>query len=349
MSDTAGEKSHAATPQKREQFRKEGRFAKSRDISGVLGTAAVLAVLLGSREAIWRALETLFVRCHGDLGALARGDLAGISQAAIGVVFVLAAPAMVAAAVIGTGAGLAQSGGRLSADLISWKPERLNPFPGLLQLFSPKKGTLEVVMGLLRVGVVGYVAYRALVLELPALLALSQLTPDASAGHLVAAAVRVVTSALVALGAIAAIDYAKSRFTLEREMKMSRQEVMDETRSQDGDPKVKGRMRARARALARKRSLANVKKASVIIANPTHISVALRYGRTDPAPVVVAKGHDEVALQIRAEARRHGIPILENRALARALDAEVQIGRTVPAAHFAAVARILAFVMRLRK
>ena len=348
MSETAGEKSHAATPQRREQFRKEGRFAKSRDIGGVVGTAAVLGVVLGSRTAIGRATETLFVRCHGDLGALARNDLTGVTQAAIGVLVVLAAPAAVAAAVMGVGSGLAQSGGQLNADVLSWKPERLNPFPGLMQLFSPKKGTVEVLMGLLRVGVVRCVAYRALLLEIPGLLVLSQLPPASSSERLVSAAVRVVTSALVALAAIAAVDYAKSRFTLEQEMKMSRQEILDETRSQDGDPKVKGRMRARARALARKRSLANVKKASVIVANPTHISVALRYGRTDPAPVVVAKGHDEIAMQIRAEARKHGIPILENRALARALDAEVAIGHPVPAAHFAAVARILAFVFRLR-
>jgi flagellar biosynthetic protein FlhB len=100
--------------------------------------------------------------------------------------------------------------------------------------------------------------------------------------------------------------------------------------------------------MARKRALNAVKNADVIVTNPTHVAVALRYGPKDPAPVVLAKGHDEVALRIRAEARKHGIPILENRRLARALDAEVAIGRPVPAAHFAAVARILAFVFRLR-
>jgi flagellar biosynthetic protein FlhB len=347
MSDSASEKTHDATPQRREQARKEGRFAKSRDIGGVAGTAAVLAVLLGSRDAIAHALETLFVRCLGDLEAFVRGDVAGVTQAATAVIFVLAAPPAVAAAVVGVGAGLAQSGAQLNTDALSFKPERLNPFPNLLQLFSPKKGSVEVLMGLLRVGVVGYVAYRALLLELPVLLASGRLDPAASSQTLTAAIVRVVTNALGALALIAVVDYAKSRFTLAQDMKMSRQEIMDESRSQDGDPKVKGRMRARARALARKRSLANVKQATVIIANPTHVSVALRYTKTDPAPIVVSKGHDEVALQIRAEARKYGIPILENRPLARALDAEVQIGHPVPSAHFAAVARVLAFVFRL--
>jgi flagellar biosynthetic protein FlhB len=107
-------------------------------------------------------------------------------------------------------------------------------------------------------------------------------------------------------------------------------------------------MRQRARALARKRAITNVKTADVVVANPTHISVALRYSEKDAAPIVVAKGHDEVAMQIRAEARKHGIPILENRPLARALDAEVRVGHPIPAAHFTAVAKVLAFVYRLR-
>ena len=129
---------------------------------------------------------------------------------------------------------------------------------------------------------------------------------------------------------------------------MTRRELTEETKAQEGDPKTKGQMRSRARAMLRKRSLANVKKADVVVTNPTHIAVALRYSATDPAPVVIAKGHDDFALQIRAEARRHGIPILENRPLARALDAEVAIGRTVPGKHFAAVARVLAWVYRVR-
>jgi flagellar biosynthetic protein FlhB len=348
MSDTGGEKTHEATPHKREEALKEGRFAKSRDIGAAGSTAVVLGVLFGSRQAIGRACELMFLRCHGNLMAGVRGDVGGVRAAVLGVLAVSAAPAALAAAVVGVAAGLAQSGGRINMGALSFNPGRMNPLPNLGQLFSPRKGSLEVLMGLLRVGVVGYVVYRALTLELPGVMSFSAMPTGASAGALAGSAARVVTHALCALGAIAAIDYAKSYFTLERDMRMSRQEVMDESRARDGDAKVKARMRARARALARKRSLRNVRTATVVIANPTHVSVALRYSPTDPAPVVVSKGHDEVALQIRAEARRHGIPILEHRALARALDAEVQIGHAVPSVHFAAVARILAFIFRLR-
>ena len=159
----------------------------------------------------------------------------------------------------------------------------------------------------------------------------------------------VVLGAGGALAAIALADYGQSRFRLEQDLKMTRQELMQEMRQQDGDPKVKGRMKARARALAKKRAMQNVKKAHVVVTNPTHIAVALRYDEKDAAPTVVAKGQDDDALRIRAEARKYGIPILENRPLARALDAEVPVGHPVPMAHFAAVARVLAFVFRLRK
>jgi flagellar biosynthetic protein FlhB len=348
VSEPNGEKSFDPTPQRRERFRKEGRFARSKDAGGILATGAVLGVIVGSRDAIGRAIHVLFLRCHGDLMALSRDDMTGVTQAAFGVLFVLAGPAAVGAALGGTAAGLAQAGARLNLEVLSFKPERLNPLPKLMQLFSPKKAGIETIMSLLRVGAVGYVAYRALLIELPVLLALARVGLEASAPRLMDATVRVVVNALGALGCVAVIDYAQSRFGLEREMKMTRQEIVEESRSSDGDPKVKARMRARSRALARKRSLENVKKATFVVVNPSHVSVALRYAAMDPAPIVVAKGHDEVALQIRTEARKYGIPILENRALARALDAEVPVGRQVPAAHFAAVARVLAFVYRVK-
>jgi flagellar biosynthetic protein FlhB len=231
---------------------------------------------------------------------------------------------------------------------LTFNLSKLNPFPNLMQLFSFKKGGVQTFLSLLRVGLVGYVAYRALLLELPQILSLARLDVAMGAAQVIESASRVLLHALAALGGIAGVDYAQSRFTLGREMKMTRKEMMDETRSSDGDPKLKARMRARARAMARKRSIANVKTATVVVSNPTHISVALRYAATDLSPVVVAKGHDEQAMVIRAEARKYGIPILENRPLARALDAEVNIGQPIPGAHFAAVARILAFVYRIR-
>ena len=343
-----GEKQFDPTPQRREDFRKEGRVARARDAGGIAATAAVLAALLGSRATLAHATDVLFSSTLGDLTALDRTGGERVLHRVMGALLVMCGPAVVAGAVAAAGASLAQTGLEIRTDHLGFKLERLNPIAGITNMFSFRQGAGETALGLLRVGVVGVVAWRALKKEIPALVTLSRVPPEAALGHCVESIVRVTLHALVTLAVVAAIDYAWSWWKLEQDMKMSRREIMDESRAQEGDPKVKGQRRARARALIRKRSLAQVKKADVVVTNPTHIAVALRYGPSDAAPVVIAKGHDAVALQIRAEARKHGVPILENKPLARALDAEVAIGRMVPGKHFAAVARVLAWVYKIR-
>ena len=349
MSDAdQGEREFDPTPQRREQFRKDGRYARARDAGGVAATIAVLGVLLGSRSIMSRAAGLLFAGCLGDVGAIERVGLDRTFAMIGGLMLSLAGPAILAAAAAATAVGFAQSGLEVSTDQLGFKFDRLNPIEGLKRLLSFKQSASEVVLGLLRVGVVGWVAWRALARDLPSLISLARLPTDAAIARGTEVIVRVMLHALLALALVAAVDYGWSWWKLEREMKMTRREMMDDNRSQEGDPKAKGRMKARARAMARKRSLANVKQADVVVTNPTHVAVALRYAKGDAAPVVVAKGHDAMALQIRSEARRHGVPILENRRLARALDAEVQIGRMVPGKHFAAVARVLAWVYKVR-
>jgi flagellar biosynthetic protein FlhB len=348
MSGTGGEKQFEATAHRREEFRKQGRFPRARDAAPVAALLAVLGAILGSRSAMGQALERLFRASHGNLGALAFAQPADVFRLVGEALLAIAAPACIAGVAAATLAGLTQAGLQVNLEAVGFKPERLDPLPRLRQLFSPKQALVEMLLSVLRVGVVAYVAYRAALVEVPDLLHLAEASVDVSLGRVVNAAVRVMLSAACVLAAIAVIDYAQSRFRLSQEMKMTRQEFMEEIRQHDGDPKVKGRMKARVRALAKKRAIQNVKKADVVVTNPTHVAVALRYDEKDAAPVVLAKGHDDYALRIRAEARKYGIPIMENRPLARALDAEVPIGHAIPVAHFAAVARLLAFVYRLR-
>lgn len=344
----AGEKSFEATDERKEQFRKRGQYAKSRDAGGILAMAGVIAVLLGSRHAMAGSLDLLFRRTFGDLGAMTHGNGSYAFDAALGVFVGIAGPCALAAAIGSTAIGAVQSGMRIDLELVSFDPQRLNFFSRLGQLFDPKKASVETIMSVLRVGVVAVVGYRMLLVEMPGLLAAGRMTLDGSMDQLVGVISRIILSCLVALACMGAADYAQSKLMLDKEMMMTRQEMTEEGRQRDGDPKVKARMRQRARAMAKKRSMNKVKEADVIVTNPTHVAVALRYGKKDPAPIVVAKGTDQLALQIRAEARRHGIPILENRPLARALEATVPVGQAVPAMHFAAVARVLAFVYKLK-
>ena len=243
----------------------------------------------------------------------------------------------------------AQAGGAPNTEVVGFKLERLDPLPKLKQLFSLKHGGFEVALAVAKVVVVGGVAYSVTRDELPTLLGLW--AHDVAGGSVILAGVigRILLETVGAAFIVSAADYAHSRWKLSQEMKMTLKELKEEMRQEDGDPKLKAKMRAKARALAKKRMMMDVKTASVVVANPTHVSVALRYRNDDPAPIVVAKGHDEVALAIRTRAREHGIPIVENRPLARTLDAEVAIGHPVQVEHFAAVAKVLAFVHRLKR
>ncbi len=348
MSEQQGERTFEPTPHRREEFRKQGRFARARDIGPVAAMLAVVGALLGSREAMGRALARLFLASFGNITALSHGGPGDVFRFAGEALLTMAGPSTLAGATAGMVAGMAQTGLRLNLDAIGFKPDRLDPIGRLKQLASPKQAAVEMILSTLRIGLVGYIAYRAAMVELPDLLDLARTAVDVALERMVKAILHIVLSAGAVLAAISAIDYTQSRFRLSQEMKMTRQELMEEMRQNDGDPKVKGRMRARARALAKKRALQSVKKADVVVTNPTHIAVALRYHQKDAAPVVVAKGQDDYALRIRAEARKYGIPILENRPLARALEAEVPVGHAIPVAHFAAVARVLAYVFRLR-
>jgi len=348
MSESSGEKSFDPTEHRREEFKKQGKFAKAKDVGGLAATAAVVLGLAASREKLAAGFDALFARSVGDLEAIDRLGVMGAFRAASAPVLLEAFPILGVAAVLAIVASAAQVGFRINTDAVAIKFDRLDPKGGLDRLLSFKKNLGELAVSLLRVGVVGTVAYIAVSRELPKLLSVARAPIVASATTAASSIVHVVFAVLLALLVVGMADYAHAWFSLEQELKMTRQERVEESRQQDGDAKAKGRMKARARAIAKKRGIASVKSADVIVTNPTHVAVALRYGPRDAAPVVVAKGIDEAALRIRAEARRHGIPILENRPLARALNAEVAIGRIVPQAHFAAVAQVLAFVYRLR-
>lgn len=349
MSDDQAERTFDATPKRREQFRKDGRFARSRDAGAIVTIIAVIGVVVGTEDAMSHVSRELLIVTLGDIGAASRGELANVRRAVFEALAVLIAAPLIAAAIAGTVAGLAQAGMALSFENLGFKPERLNPMGKLKEMLSPKHGAREVTLALFKVALVGSVTYSTLKDELPGLIALVGSDERLSMAAFLSAAGNVLFAALGMAALMAGVDYAQSRFQIESEMKMTLKELKDEMKSEDGNPQMKAKMRSRARAMSRKRMMQDVKTASVVVTNPTHVAVALRYGPGDPAPIVVAKGHDHVALAIRREARKHGVVIVENRALARTLDADLAIGKPVKMEHFSAVAKILAFVFRMRK
>ncbi|MCC6527520.1 MAG: EscU/YscU/HrcU family type III secretion system export apparatus switch protein [Polyangiaceae bacterium] len=338
---------HPATPKRRDDFRKQGRFARARDATGVAALGATVVVLdlrIGPNA---DAARELFERCLGDAGAMVRGAPLPLGEMLARFLAPVAVPPALAAAGAACVVGAAQAGLRLYPELLAFDVSRLSPLPRVKQLFDLRHAGFELLLALGKVGLMTWACYGVVSEEVPALVHQATL-PVASALPLLGVlTLRVALRALCVLGALTALDYLHNRFSLAKEMRMTTQELKDEARQSELDPHVKARIKQRMHAAWKRRASFSLRHADVVVTNPTHISVALRYGAKDSTPVVVQKGHDHAALRIRQRARALGIPIVENRALARALDVAVAVGEPVPAAHFVAVARVLAFVYRL--
>ncbi len=348
MSEDSSNKPHPGTPKKRDEFRKEGKFPKARDTTAIATMLAVLVVVAVGRDSLGVLMDMTFKRCHGDLDAITRGDGAIVANFIPQALFSVAAPPAIAAALAGAATGAWQSGFRFYPEMLKPRFDKLNPIPKIKELLNPKNAAFELTLAILRVGVVGYVCYGQLVDDIPTLLGLTGSPIVHSVSITAYMLLRMTLKSLIVLIIMAIIDYAYNHYKLEKEMRMSDQDIKDEMRQFDQDPQLKGKLKEKQRLASQKRVLAAVAEADAVVTNPTHIAVAIRYGPTDAAPIVVAKGHDHLALRIRKEARKLGVVILENRPLARALDAEVEMGQPIPGQHYVAVAKVLAFVYSVK-
>ena len=231
------------------------------------------------------------------------------------------------------------------------KPElsKLSPIKGLQRMFG-MQGWMNLLKSFLKMAAITAAMIYAVWPEATAISESGRLDPEGLLIMTQVIAGRLLLAAIVVIGIIAAMDYVYQRFTFMQRMRMSRQDVRDEVKQQEGDPHIRARLRQIRLERSRKRMMQNVPKSTVVITNPTHYSVALRYDpEVDAAPVCMAKGADEVALRIREKAKEHGVPIVENVPLARALFATVEIEETVPREHFEAVAKVIGFVMNTAK
>jgi flagellar biosynthetic protein FlhB len=231
------------------------------------------------------------------------------------------------------------------------KPDlaKLSPGKGLARMFGPQ-GWMNLFKSFLKMGAITGAMIYAVWPEATAISESARLDPAGLLAMTQAIAGRLLLAAVVVVGIIAAIDFLYQRWSFMQRMRMSRRDIKDEVKQQEGDPHVRARLRQIRLERSRKRMMQNVPKSTVVITNPTHYSVALRYDpEKDAAPVCMAKGADEVALRIREVAKEHDIPIVENVALARALFATVEIEETVPREHFEAVAKVIGFVMNTAK
>jgi flagellar biosynthetic protein FlhB len=263
---------------------------------------------------------------------------------------VLIAPIVFGFLVIGLAAGYLQVGFMFSPKAMQPGFEKMNPLNGMKKILLSRRSVVELAKSIIKIVVVGTVAYGAIQDVLAETPTLVDSDPAGLLGFIGQAGFSIGLRTGLAFLVLAAVDYFYQRFEFEKEMRMSKEEVKEETKSTEGDPQVKSRVRSIQRRIAYRRMMQDVPKADVVVTNPTHLAVALRYDvERMNAPTVVAKGADLVALKIKEIALAHRIPVVEDRPLAQALYRSVEVGGLIPEKLFQAVAQLLAYIYRLRQ
>jgi flagellar biosynthetic protein FlhB len=354
MGDEAANRTEPATAKRRSQARKEGQVARSPEVAPVAELFWVFLLATFGAPLLVDHFRLLFVRWLTVAGPMAAGNeellpavasLAGRSLLDVGSVVV---PLMVSTVVIGGGSVLAQVGWEVHAESVLPDLNRLNLANGLKRFVSLDAG-MNLLKSIAKIAIVLAVSYEVIArVAGDAVMTPGMTLADVFAFTADGLGQLVLRMALV-LSVLAALDYLWQRWRYEESLKMTKQEVKEEMKETEGDPQIRGRFRRAHRELSRRRMLSAVKLADVVLTNPVHVAVALRY-RADEmgAPQVVAKGADEMAQRIKDAARKAGVPIVERRALARALYASVKLGAEIPPALYRAVAEILAYIYSLR-
>jgi flagellar biosynthetic protein FlhB len=347
--DDAQEKTESATPKRLEDARRKGQIPRSRDLSSAAVTMSAAAALYMTGDQIAGKMHAFMERSL----TLTREQALDPSQMI---------PALISAAIDGLKmcapllgiiclaavlAPLALGGWSFSTESLMPQFNRLDPLAGVKRMFS-MRAVVELLKTLAKFGVVGLIAVVVLWNDVSTLLNLGQEPIDEAIAHTIVIAGKALVSITAGLLVIAGIDVPYQLYTYAKQLKMSRQEIREEHKESEGSPEVKGRIRQVQQQMARQRMMTDVPKADVIVTNPTHFAVALRYDeKRMRAPIVVAKGADLVAARIREIAAENNVPIFEAPPLARVLYKNVDIGGEIPSAVYQAVAQVLTYVFQL--
>lgn len=346
----AGEKTERATPKKRQDAKKKGQVAKSQDINTAAVLLAVFLFLLVGGGYLKKGIFSLFKN------SFQKYLLMDATPENLQVIFLeifkglagFLGPIMLVAVIAGVAANFFQVGAMFTPDAIQPKLDKINPLSGFKRIFS-MRSLVELIKSLLKIGLIGVITFIVLWKRAPEILALSQKSIGTSLATLGSLTVQMGLYASGALLVLAILDYLYQKYDFEKSIRMSKQDIKDEYKNTEGDPLIKSRIKQRQREIAMQRMMQEVPKADVVITNPTHFAVAIRYDETkQDAPFVVAKGVDYIAQKIKLVAKENDVIMVENRPLARALYSQVEIGQVIPEEFFKAVAEILAFVYRVK-
>lgn len=353
MASAASEgKTEKATPKKREDERKKGNIFQSADVVSALSVLAVFEVAKLALPYAYRYYCNLYLQfaAYGKTVQTLGEDFAlEILRRAAAAVLLIAAPTMAASvltAIIATGA---QTKFKFSREHIKFKMSNISPIQGIRRLFSIRS-VVELLKSIVKAVIIGYIIYAQIKGICNQCIAMmSEDVMQASIAVLSDLMDMVIQISAVFLG-MAAFDYLYQWWEYERSIRMTKQEIKEEYKQLEGDPEIKGRIRQQQRSLAKNRMMQQVPKADVVVRNPTHFAVALRYDpRKDNAPVVLAKGQDYLALRIVKIAEQCHIPMKEDRPLARALYVSAEVNMEIPPEFYNALAEIMAWVYQMKK
>lgn len=348
--ESFSERTEQATPKRREEARRKGQVAKSREIPSLfvlMGGASIL-FLFGSY--LFQRLSDLMVRSFKQAGARSFSveTVQILNVELIQSLLLILSPIFITVLLLSILSHYVQSGTLMAPEALKWDWSKLNLIKGLKRLFSTHS-LAELLKSILKLAIVGGVAYITVKKELPRLCLLIGQEPEAILTYTRSIAWDLLLRTGVMMIVLAGLDYFFQRWTYEKNLRMTKQEVKEEFKQTEGDPIAKSRIRSLQRQMARRRMMAEVPKADVIITNPTHLAVAIFYQmKKMEAPKVVAKGSGYIAEKIIEVARNHQIPVIENRPLAQILYKTVEIGQIIPSNFYHAVADILAYVYRMK-
>jgi len=349
MAESVGEKSEQASPKKLEEAFKKGQIARSPEVQTVFVMAAALTALSFSGGDIWKTLRdtmaTTLAHLHDTPVSLNAMQSYSVNAALI--IGHCVGPILAATAGAALLAGGIQTRFRTTPEALGWHPERINPLEGFKRIFSTNS-SVSTGLGVLKLSVIVSLSYSVIKRVLADPIFYTSVDVARIAGFMADSSRKILTQVTMSLVVIAAIDYAYKFWKNNQELMMTKEEVKDENKNTEGNPQVKARLRRRRHATTKRKMLAEIPKADVVVTNPTHIAIALRYDRkTMKAPRIVAKGTRLNALRIREIAKEHQVPIIENKPLARLMFKYGKVGGEIPAQLYAAVAEVLAWVYRV--
>jgi len=348
----AGEKTEKATPKKRLDSRKKGQVLKSPDVTSAIVLLAVFLFLFFTAGFMRERIFTFFYQTFNRYILIDTISVDMIMQIYSDVLLeagILVLPIMLISVIAGIAGNVFQFGPLFTTEPLKLDLKKLDPIKGFKRIFSVK-AIIELIKSVLKISLIGSVTFVILWMNLEEVLSLSFKSPwDTLSTIAFLTALMGIASSIVLLF-ISVLDYFYQRYDYEKNLKMSKQDIKDEYKNSEGDPIVKSRIKQRQREMAMRRMMQEVPKADVVITNPTHYAIALKYedGEMD-APVVIAKGADFIAQKIKLIAKENEIVMVENRDLARGMYGQVEIGDRIPDEFFRAVAEILAYVYRVKR